>query len=136
MLPLCWLNLGSLYLTLTTINTPCATIAFAFGKTIISYLITNTSSTLMDISMPWVAQPHNELEVQNSELFVQTFHFCGPLDKKEVKHICTLLLLPPFLICWVFILFHTLEHQSFIVASNLMIIAQLFIKVQIFDSFV
>jgi len=130
--------LGSLYLTLTTINTPCATIAiaFAFGKTIISYLITNINSTLMDILMPWVVQPHNELEVQNYELFVQTLHSHGPLDKKEVKHICILLLLSPFLICWIFILFHTLEHQSFIIASNLMITTQLSIKVQIFDSFV
>jgi len=34
-------------------------------------------------------QPHNESEVQNFELFVQTLHSFDPLNNKEVKHICT-----------------------------------------------
>ncbi len=30
-------------------------------------------------------QPHIESKVQNYELFVQTFHYHGPFDNKEVK---------------------------------------------------
>jgi hypothetical protein len=76
-------------------------------------------------------QPHNKSKVQNFELFVQTFHFHGPFDSMELKQICTLLLLPPFLTCWVFILLHRSEHYSSIVASDLVILAQLFVKVQV-----
>jgi hypothetical protein len=52
MLPLWWLNLGSLYFTLIATCTPFATIGFAFGKIIISYLVTNIGSTPLDILMP------------------------------------------------------------------------------------
>jgi hypothetical protein len=44
--------MGSLYLTLTAKGTPFPTVGFAFGKITVSYLVTNTSSTPLDILMP------------------------------------------------------------------------------------
>ncbi len=55
MLPLCWLNLGSLYLTFITTWTCSTTISFAFGKTIVSCIVTSTSSIPLEILIPWVA---------------------------------------------------------------------------------
>jgi hypothetical protein len=54
MLPFYWLNLGSLYLALTTTWTPFATIGFTLGKTIVSCLVTSTDSTLLHILIPWI----------------------------------------------------------------------------------
>ncbi len=88
MLPLWWLSLGSLYFTLTATCTPFATIGFAFGKITISYLVTNIGSTPLTFWCPklqLLTQPHNELKVQNFEVFVQTFHSHGPFNNKEVK---------------------------------------------------
>jgi hypothetical protein len=48
----------------------------------------------------------------------------------------TLVLFPPFLTCWVSIIFLELEYQSYVIALDLLIPAQLSIKVQILDSFV
>ncbi len=54
MLPLCRLNLGSLYLTFIATSTPSVIIGPTFGKTIISSLIANISSTPLDILMPLI----------------------------------------------------------------------------------
>jgi hypothetical protein len=55
MLPFCWLNMGSLYFTLTTTRTHSTNVSFAFNKTTIFYLVSSTSSTPLDILIPWVA---------------------------------------------------------------------------------
>ncbi len=55
MLPLCWLNLDSLYLTFTTIETPSAIVGSTFGNTTISYLVTSIGSTPLDILIYWIA---------------------------------------------------------------------------------
>jgi hypothetical protein len=79
---------------------------------------------------------HNEWEVQNFKLFVQTFHSLDYLDNKEVKQIYTLILLPPFLTYWVSILLLQSKHQRYVVALDLLIPSQLFVEVQIPNSFV
>jgi hypothetical protein len=76
-----------------------------------------------------LAQPHNECKVQNYELFFQVPHLDVPFDNKEVKLICALVLFCFFSTYLVFVLFHTLEHQNFIIASDLVIPPQLSIKV-------
>jgi len=43
---------GFTYLTLTTTITPSVTIGFAFSKTIVSYLVTSSGSTPLDIIIP------------------------------------------------------------------------------------
>jgi hypothetical protein len=61
----------------------------------------------LDILITWIVASCSttyESEVQNFELFVQTIYFLGPLDNKEVKQICTLAPLPPFLTYWVSVL--------------------------------
>ncbi len=55
MLPFYWLNLGSMYLTLTATRTPSITIVSTLRKTTISCLVTSTNSTPLGILIPWVA---------------------------------------------------------------------------------
>jgi hypothetical protein len=84
---ICRLILGLLYLTFTTIGTPFGIIGYALGKITIFYLVTSIGPTPLDILIPlWLLiQQHNESEVQNFELFVQTFHFPSLFYNKEVK---------------------------------------------------
>jgi hypothetical protein len=74
------------------------------------------------------AQQHNELEVQNFELFIQILHSFGLLDNKEVKQICTLIPFPPFLTCsfltyWVFVVLLESKHRNHVARLNLLILA-------------
>jgi hypothetical protein len=92
--------MGSLYLILIAIGTPSTIVGFAFGKTIVPYLVTSYRLNSFGYLDLWLfVQQHNELEVQNSELFVQTFHFPSLPNNKEVKQIYTLVPFLPFLIC-------------------------------------
>ncbi len=107
MLPFCWLNLGSLYFNFTTIGITFVIVVSILGKTIVSCLVTSTDLAPLDILITWIVASCSttyESEVQNFELFVQTIYFLGPLDNKEVKQICTLAPLPPFLTYWVSVL--------------------------------
>jgi hypothetical protein len=45
--------LGSLYFTLIITSTPYVIIGSTFGKIIVSCLVTSTSSTPLNILMPW-----------------------------------------------------------------------------------
>jgi hypothetical protein len=45
------IKFGSLYFILITTGTPSTIVGFVFGKTTISYLVTNTSSIPLDILM-------------------------------------------------------------------------------------
>ncbi len=99
MLPLCWLNLGSLYFILTTASIPFAILGSAFGKIIIFFLIQVLAQlvwTFWCLELWLLAQPHNEFEVQNFELFLQALHPHVLFNSKKVKQICTLILFPPF----------------------------------------
>jgi hypothetical protein len=59
MLPFCLLSLGSLYLTLTTTCKPYTIVGSTIGKTTIFYLVTSTSSTPLDILIPWIMNSYS-----------------------------------------------------------------------------
>ncbi len=55
MLPFYWLNLGSLYLTLTVIGPHSTIVGSIIGKITVSYLVTSTNSTPLNFLIPLVA---------------------------------------------------------------------------------